>query len=361
MKENLKVFWNKIPAHERVEFYGFLRTLLNSGMKLQTACGIVAATMEDQAANYTFNGTINRIAKTYRFVESQLREGRKLHEALADRVPERELMMLMVGTKGSLEDGLAAAERSAKSSSIMKSAFLKGLLYPGGMTVVVVVAMNWIGNNLFPTLVAIKSLEEWTPGEQKFYWATQNVATWMPLALVFLVLVGMLFSTINKRLIGDARERIHGIPPLNVIRQVTAATMLTTLSSLILSGETMRGALNRMSESSSSPYMIHYVEMALRNIRIGLAAKGPGKALASKLFTPWIIVKLELYSRGEAEQFAMKMGEIADDAQQNAINTINGFSKVLGTTMLAIAAIIIGFTVLTMYSIVGSLQSGSGM
>jgi type II secretory pathway component PulF len=361
MKEKIKVYLNKIAAHERVEFYSFLRTLLDSGMRLQTACGIVASTMEDQAAGILFGRKLLKIAGTYRFVEDQLRVGHSLHQALSGRVPENEVMMLMAGAKGKLKDGLAAAERSAKSSSEMKSTFLKGLLYPGGMSIAVVVAMNWIGNNLLQTLIALKALEKWTPAQQKFYWATQNVGTWVPLTIISLVLIGVLVAVINKRVVGDARERIHGIPPLNVIRQITAATLLTTLSSLVLAGETMRGALNRMSESSSSSYMIHYVEMALRNIRIGLAATGPGKALASKLFTPWIIVKLELYSRGNAEHFAVKMAEIADDAQQNAIKSISGISKLVGTAMLAVAAVVIGFTVITMYSITGSMQAGAGM
>lgn len=362
MKAKIKGYFDNIPAKERVDFYGFIKTLLDSGMSLQDACGMVASTLEHQAANRIMGkGNLLRSAKLYRFTEQQLRSGDPLHTALAGRVPESEAMMIMAGSKGSLSDGLAAAERTAKNSAKMKETFFKGLMYPGGMAIAVVVAMNWIGNNLLNTLIALKPLEEWSNSEQNFYWATQNISTWLPITIMTLVAIGFGFATIHRLVVGSKREKIHGIPPLNVIRQTTAVTFLTTLSSLILAGETMRGALQSMESASRSPYTMHYIRLALQNIRIGLAAKGPGKAIASNLFTPWIVVKLELYSRGNADQFSHKMTEIADDAQENAIKTINGFSKLIGTTMLAVAAAIIGFTVITMYSITGSMQAGAGM
>ncbi|EAZ98154.1 hypothetical protein [Marinobacter sp. ELB17] len=362
MKTKLAAFFQNIPAQDRVEFYGFLRTLLESGMNLQNACGLVASTLEEQAATRILGKSrILKVAKLYRYAESGLRGGQTLHDLLTDRVPEAEVMMLMAGSKGSLSDGLKAAERAAHGSSVIQDTFIKGLLYPVGMGIAVVVSMYWIGNNLLQTLIMLKPLEKWEPTEQSFYWATQNIGIWLPIAL--LVITGLILLTYftNKLVVGDVREKLHSIPPLNVIRQTTAATLLTTLSSLILAGETIRGALNRMEESSASAYMVHYIRLALINIRVGLAAKGPGKALASKLFTPWIIVKLEIYSRGEADQFAHKMTEIADDAQQNAVKTMLGFSKLIGNVMLIVAATVIGFTVTTMYSITGSIQSGAGM
>lgn len=359
MLDAIKGFFDKIPAAERVEFYGFISTLLDSGLNLQTACGSVAETLEAQAADRLFGkGPLLKSAKLYRFVEGQLRAGRGLHTALSGRVPDSEVMMLMAGDQGSLIDGLNAAAKSAAATAEMRATFIKGLMYPIGMFFLLVIAMNWIGNNLLPTLTALVDLEKWTPNQQKLYWATQNIGIWLPIVLTTLTAIGILVAIINKTVVGDVREKIHGIPPLNVIRQVTSATLLTTLSSLILAGETMRGALDRMSASTRSAYLSYYIDLALNNIRAGLAARGPGKALASRLFTPWIVVKLELYSRGDTGAFASKMAEIAADARAEAMKTITSFSKLLGTMMLLIVATVIGFTVITMYSITGSMQSG---
>lgn len=362
MIDKIRAFFNTIPASDRVEFYGFLSTLLDSGMSLQNACGLVAETLEDQAADKLFGkGQILKTAKLYRYVEERLRGGQAIHTALAGRVPDSEVMMLMAGDQGNLQDGLKAAAASSASSSEMRNTFVKGLLYPVGMFALLIVAMNWIGNNLLPTLTALVDIEKWTPNQQNLYWATQNIGTWLPIVLTIITGIILFVSAVNRFVVGDVREKIHGIPPLNVIRQVTAATFLTTLSSLILSGETMRGALERMAKSSSSAYLVFYIESALNNIRAGLAAKGPGRAIASKLFTAWIVVKLELYSRGDAGAFAEKMADIAKDARVDAMKTITGFSKLLGTIMLFLVGGVIGFTVITMYSITGSMQSGAGM
>ncbi|WP_273208958.1 secretion system protein [Marinobacter subterrani] len=362
MIENLTQTFSKIPAKDRVEFYGFIATLLDSGLSLQNACGLVAGTLERQAEDILFGkGRILATAKLYRFTEGRLRQGFPLHSALEGRIPDAEAMMLMAGDQGSLKEGLNAAGRSAKAAANMRETFRKGLLYPLGLFALILVSMNWIGNNLLPTLVALKDLEDWTPAQQNFYWATRHISAWLPIVLAVIAGLTGFFVLINRYVVGEVREAIHGIPPLNVIRQVTSATLLTTVSSLVLAGESLRGALERMKNSSVSPYLVHYIENALANIRVGLAAKGPGKALASKLFTPWIIVKLELYSRGDANMFAHKMAEIAEDAQANAMSTIQGFSKLIGTFMLIIVASIIGFTVITMYSITGSLQAGAGM
>ncbi|KXS55094.1 MAG: type II secretion system protein [Marinobacter sp. T13-3] len=358
----IKQYFSTIPARDRVEVYGFLATLLDSGMNLQNACGLVAGTLENEAADRLLGkGQLKKSAKLYRYVEEQLRLGQPLHSALSGRVPDTEAMMLMAGDQGSLKDGLEAAARSAGSASDMRNTFIKGLLYPVGMFLLLLVSMNWIGNNLLPTLTSLIDLEDWTPNQQALYWATRNIATWLPIVVFVLSVISGLIMLINRFVIGKPREFIHGIPPLNVIRQVTAATLLTTLSSLIMAGETMRGALERMATATTSRYLEHYIELAMNNIRLGRASKGPGRAIASKLFTPWIVVKLELYSRGDAGEFAQKMADIAADARQNAIKTIMGFSKLLGTLMLLIVAGVIGFTVITMYSITASLQAGAGM
>lgn len=357
--EAIKTFFSKIGANERVEFYGFTLTLVKSGQNLQTSMSNIADILERQAGEIMFGkGRLLATAKLYRYVEERLRQGMALHEALDGRVPDSELMMLMAGSRGNLADGLEAAMLDAKASSEMKAAFAKGLMYPLGLAALVVVAMNWIGGNLLPTLIKLKPLNEWTESQQTLYWATNNVGTWLPMVLLAVIALIALIILVNKTVVGGTREKIHSIPPLNVIRKITAATYLTTLSSLVTAGETLKTALERMSASSSSDYLVHYVEQSLNNFRAGLASQGPGKALGSKLFSPWVMVKLEIYSKGGEAEFADKMLAIANDARGEAMETIGKFSKLISTGMLIVAAGVIGFTVLTMYGITGSLQGG---
>lgn len=359
MFQALKAVFRKLAAAERVEFYAFLLTLLENGEDVQRAIGSVGDILETQAAKLKLGGgQLKKSAQLYKDVEQELRRGRKLHEALIGRIPDSEVLMLMAGDTGNLKDALLAASAEAKAAAEMKAAFIKGLLYPGMLAFLVVVAMNWIGSNLLPTLTKLKPLEEWSPAEQNLYWATNNVGVWLPLVIITLIGVSALIAFINASVVGGPREKIHSVPPLNVIRKLTAASYLTTLSSLVKAGEPVHIALERMATSSRSAYMVYYIDQSLRNIRAGLASRGVGKALASNLFSPWVMVKLEIYSRGGTTGFANKMADLASDARGEAMSAIGGFSKLIAIIMLLVVAGVIGFTVITMYGITASLQGG---
>lgn len=355
----LKAFFEKVGAREREDFYGFLARLVDSGFDIMGASGAVADTLERQANTTIFGkGKLLAAAKLYRHVESEQRKGTPLHEALAGKIPDSEVMMLMAGAEGSIINGLNAAKKEAESSAKIKESFIKGLMYPAGVSALVIFAINWLGSNLLPTLTMLKPIEKWSSSEQDLYWITTNVAVWLPFLLIGLAgLIGGIVA-INQLVVGSVRERIHSIPPFNVIRKTTAATYLSTLSSLVQAGSTMQGALNQMGNSTKSSYLRHYIDIALNNWRAGLASQGPGKAIGSPLFSPWVMVKLDIYSRGSSEAFAETMGDIANDARDEAVATIGGLSKLINTLIMIIAAGIIGFTIITMYGITGSLQGG---
>lgn len=356
----MKGLFEKIGARERVDFYGFLARLIRSGFDILGATGAVADTLERQAGTLIFGkGKLLAAAKLYRHVESDQRQGVPLHQSLQGKIPDSEIMMLMAGAEGDIVKGLEAAKAEAESSAIMKETFIKGMIYPVGVAALVVFAINWLGSNLLPTLTMLKPIEEWKSSEQDLYWLTTNVGVWLPIVLMALAGVVGVVIAVNQLVMGSAREAIHALPPFNVIRKTTAATYLSTLSSLVLAGATMQGALQQMASNTKSGYLRHYLDQSLNNWRAGLASQGPGKAIGSALFSPWVMVKLDIYSRGDAESFAETMSEIAVDAREEAVATINSLSKLMNISIMIIAAGVIGFTIITMYGITGSLQSGA--
>jgi type II secretory pathway component PulF len=347
---------DKIGAADRIEFYDFIVTLLDSGKSLLDTMGQVASTIEKQADQIIVGkGALLKQAKLYRFVEQGLREGKALHIILAGRVPDSELMMIMAGGKGDLKQGLRSAKTDAIGKAAMRKSVISGLTYPIILAFAVVGSISWVGTNLMPTLVMLQPVERWTPAEQNLYWLSGNVGLWFPIVLAVIISYVVIMVLINKTIVGDLREKIHSIPPLNIVRRITAASMLTTLASLLRSGETLKVSLQRVQQSSGSAYMRSYVEKALTNIRIGLAAKGPGKAIGSKLFSPPVMVKLEIYGEGEIGQFATKLNDIADTAREEAMGTINRAAKITSFVLMSSAAGVIGFTVLMMFSITGSM------
>ena len=355
----IKQLFNTIPGKTRIDFYSFLATLLEGRFDIQKATGEVAKVLEQQADDVILEkSALKKAASLYRYIESEQRQGRGLHISLAGRVPDSELMMLLAGAEGDMVLGLRAAEDMAKSSSQRQSMIIKGVTYPIGVLCGVAFALNWIGNNLFATFEQLLPVEEWSPMGQRIYWVATNLQVWGPLlALILIGLAGLVFMT-NKNVQGPLREKISWIPPLNVIRSVTGATYLRTLASLIKSGSTAQGALITMRDRTGSNYMEHYLEEAVSKMRAGVARQGPGKAIASKLFSSWVMVKLDIYSRGSIDEFTAALSTIADQAQNEALNSIGSLAKWLNLILMLIAAGAILGSVMTLLSISGSLQSG---
>jgi type II secretory pathway component PulF len=351
----------KIPANKRQEFYGFLSTLVRSGGRLQDSSEKVAGILEAHANEVLLGRSeLKNNAKLYRHVEREMKKGNPLSVSLRGMVPDGEIMMLVAGERGSLVDGLEAAMIEAKSKAEIKTAFVKGLAYPMGLLVFLFLALNWIGSNLLPTLAVLVPVEQWTDSQQKLYWITTNVPLWAPIFVAILVALGLALVALNNYLVGRPREMVQVVPPFNIVRKMTGANYLTTLSSLMTAGETLKDGLRRMRSNTSSKYLQYYLGVALARERSGSGAGGPGAIIGSKLFTPWIMVKLRIYGEGSIKDFADKMLDIAEDARVEAIEAILGGAKLVNLLVLLLLGSVIGYTAITMYSIVGTLQGGSG-
>lgn len=359
IKDWISGFRAKISPQDRIDLYGFLVTLIRTGYDLQSSMGEVSNTLERQIEQLRFGtGKLKKTQSLYRYLESEQRQGRSLHVSLAGRIPDAEIMMLMAGAEGDLTDGLKAASVSAANSAKMVSTIRSAVTYPLVIGAVVIFAMNWMGNNLLPVMARLKDVNQWTSGEQNLYWMTTNVGVWFPILMVALIGAYAVTTIVNLRVVGQPREAIAWLPPFNVIRRVSAATYLDTLSSLIKAGVPVKDALSTMRDRTGSPYLRHYLNQAVNNMRAGGAKAGPGKAIGSRLFSPWIMVKLDIYSRASSDQFADTMTEIAQDAIDEAIGTLGTLSKWINIALMLSAAFVIGYTIITMYGITSSLQSG---
>jgi len=235
---------------------------------------------------------------------------------------------------------------------------VKSITYPSALAAGVLFALNWIGNNLIVTMEDLMPVEDWTPPQQLMHWITTNVSVWAPLAgLILLAFIGLVML-VNIKFVGPGRESIAVIPPFNVIRRLTATTYLSTLSSLVLAGLSFQNALVLMKRRSTSDYLGFYLDDAVKKMKSGLASEGPGKAIACNLFSPWVMVKLDVYSRGTTEEFTDSMREIADDAQAEALASLDGIARGINLILLIAISLSVAFTVVTMFGIVGEIQSG---
>lgn len=352
---------SRIGVSQRIEFYGFLIALLESGKGLQEACEEIDQVVRNKATKYgVFSKLVASKARLYGETALGLRRGKTLAGTLMGRVPDNELMMLVAGGRGNIIEGLRAAHKEAVNVRAMHDTLIKGVMYPSGIFVVLLGMMYWMGQNLFPSFADIVPVDEWGAGAQRLYWMTTHIHVWVPLLMVALIGVGGLLWWVNRNVVGPVRERFHLVPPFNVVRAVTGANLLSTLVNLTVAGEPMKEALERITSNSTSPYLGYYAGVVLDEIRSGRSSAGPGAALQINLFDLWTQIQLEIYGRGSLADFTANIEGIAEQARTKAQKTVGRISMAMNIAMMMTAGGIIISALITIYSITETLRSAAG-
>lgn len=352
----------KIRTKERIDFYSFLVTLLESGKNQQEACEEVSAKISEKAKEWgVLAPLIESKGKLYGDVAYGMRKGMSLSKVLSGRIPDNELMMLVAGGQGDMVAALKAAEKEARDGKQMTDTLVKGVVYPSVIFLVLVGVMHWLGTNLFPAFTGLIPVSEWQPRAQTVYWLTTNIHIWFPALLATLAALGAVSMWVHRNVQGPVREQIHWIPPLNVVRAMTGANLLSTLGNLVLAGEPMKESLQRMSSHSTSPYLAHYTRLALEQMRRGDASQGLGAALQMPLFDMWTQIKIDLHGRGDSDDFIANIERIADEAREKAQTKVSLVAQVLNYAMMIAVGVIIIVSILTMISISQEVRNVGGL
>jgi len=350
-----------LKAKERIDLYRFLSVLERSGQNHQEASLKVAETLE-QEAKKSFGGrnrSLEKSARIYRQIATRIREGKPLHKSLSGLAPDAEILMIMAGEQGDLQKGLKAAEVEASAVQEMRDGLVRGMIYPGILMIFAGIAMWFVGSSLLPTIAKTVSLDDWSSSQRNFYWATTHMEVWLPIVILAIALLVWLVRLINERWVGRSREGIQWLPPFNIIRKMKAASFLTTFSSLIMAGEPLDIALNRIIKNNRSPYLAFYLREAKRRLETGEGRKGPGQIISDSLFSPWIKVRLRIYGDGGIETFAERLQEIADVSRNEALGAVRLISTIINVLLMVAVAAIIVMAVSTMYSVTGGLDVGA--
>jgi len=347
----------RISAARRVGFYEFIVSLVEGGQNIQTACQEVRKVLVAQVdKNSALKLTLNRDIDLYGMVSDGLRNGRPLYKILDGKIPQGEVMMLLAGERGDLIKGLKAAKKEALDAQEIRQTLIKAVTYPILIFAGIIALMWWLGNTLLPGFADMIPVKDWAPAQQSMYWYTTNIHVWVPIALAIIAAVIAVVITTNRFVVGSPREMLHPIPPFNVIRKLTSASLLSTLANLVMAGEPIKESLERMEKASRQPYMTAYLQTILTGWRSGAAAGGPGRALAVGLFTPWTLIELEIYGKGRVSDFAERMVVIADNARDDAKQAVNGLSKLINLMMMGAGGFVIAYSVITMYGITSQLM-----
>src|SRR5690554_2451824 len=245
----------RISAMRRVGFYDFVISLVEGGQNIQTACAEVRKVFMEQAGDNVMQKlAFKKDIELYGMVSQGLRNGHPLYRVLEGKIPQGEGMMLLAGERGDLVKGLKAARKEALDAKEIRETLIKAIAYPIIIFIGIIALMWWLGNTLLPGFADMVPVEQWAPAQQDMFWYTTNIHVWVPIALIIIGAIIGVITAVNRLVVGTPREALHPIPPFNVIRKLTSASLLSTLANLVMAGEPIKESLERIEKASTQPY-----------------------------------------------------------------------------------------------------------
>ena len=340
------------PVKERVLLYGDLAVLGRNDSNIPEGCRkIYDANMAIGAQFKKAKKRMERKALLYKYLELTVRDGKSLSKTLQGMVPDEERLMVFAGEKGTgVHVGLEAAAKEATMKAERSKRLKAALAYPIGIAVFTIILLNVFGYILIPTFAEINPQSNWNDFQRDIYWYTRHTYVWLP--MVFGV-IGSLFALIrlvDKRVVGGAREKIDEFFPFNLMKMNRGAGFISALGNMVEAGVNIKEALGDLEKNSDEPWTNHYVRQMHMRIRKG-DGKKPGAALSVSMFSPEVLVRFRIYAEASSTQFAAALGEIAQKANEEALNKVESIAGVVKYVMLGVAGLTAAVVFLAMYSI----------
>jgi type II secretory pathway component PulF len=324
----------------------------------------LAAALEDRVSIFTvlkgYEARARRrnpsTARMYlEMMKAMEKEG--LANALQPIISPTELIMLdAIQNSGdaSLAKGLFFMSDMCDKLDKMSRVMRKAVTYP--ILLLILFSAMLVGFSIFavPVIESLLPVEKWPPiGKIMHAVAStvRNSGVWIAGTAVFLLIA---FMRSLSRWQGPVRRTLDNYPPYNVYRSYTGAMLIVSLSSLMRTGVSLRGSIERAMKFSS-PWLRWHLRETLRALSSGNATQF-GAAFRTGLLTPDMEDRVqEASERRDPVAAFVKIGVGSLDriarSVEDAAGKLNNLLIVL--TGLGLGAMIMGF-----FATVQSISTG---
>jgi len=269
-------------------------------------------------------------------------DGMPLADALQPLIPATEVLMIDGGVSSNrLSLALKNVLDAKRASDSMQDAMRTAMMQPFIGAVSIFGLSLMYGLIIWPGLIAAFPAKYW-PG-----WALPliQIQMWYAkfwfLTAIPVVLVALYWMTLDTWT-GRARQMVDRVPPWSNIRDHNAAGLLTVLASLIQSGATVDGALERIS-SRATPYLRWHIDMMRRR----LVSHGDDVigALDTGLFSRSILDQISDAKRTRSFADALQhmgtasLDDVVLSVKRNAIVSSTILSLLVGAVFLYVTAV----------------------
>lgn len=284
-------------------------------------------------------------------IERQFRRGRSLADGLVDYYPAYIVEGIRGGEAGgSLGDALGVSLDHLRETGHLGADFAKQMAYPGALVAFICILLGHLHGTLFMPLVAGREDMAQLPEIFVFYHTLSGwLATWgllLPVALV--AMVGVVWLMLI-RMVGFQRDFLDTLPVFKHYRMMTAARLLTSIGTLMLSGVAFRDAV-RILRRSGSRYVAMHLARILDRLARGIDL---GSALDTGLLASVDAQYLRLLARSSRfDRALITCGKRVIAILQDRLTALALVLRYVAMATIALLGIGIYFVVLNINTIV---------
>ncbi|MBP6981482.1 type II secretion system F family protein [Candidatus Gracilibacteria bacterium] len=326
----------KIKLEQKVIFFRLLATMVNAGLSIMKAVGI----LEKQEKNVI-------LKRAYENMITGIKSGKNLSQTLrdyGDNFSDSECSIIESGEKtGKLNISLIQlAEQVEKVSGISKK--LKGaLMYPAAIVVVMMASIMVLMTMVVPKIVEIFGDKEKLPPLTKILMATSDffVGYWW---LIIILFVGFLVAVSFWKQTESGHYRFDKImlhaPILGkVMQKVILSKFSRVLSNLLSSGISIVESLRIVSDVVGNEVYRQRILLLREDIKKGIKI---GESLEDDKLFPEMLVQMIKVGEETAKLDSIII-KIADFYDEEVDTTINSINKLLEPIIIVSMAVVVGF------------------
>jgi type II secretory pathway component PulF len=326
----------------------------------------LAAALEDRVSIFTvlkgFEARARRrdpsTAKMYlEMMKAMQKEG--LAHALRPIISSTELIMLdAIQNSGdaTLAKGLFFMSDMCAKLDRMSRVMRKAVTYP--ILLLIVFSALLVGFSIYavPVIESLLPVEKWPPIGQKMHAVATIVRNYGLFIAVTVLVMLVAFMRSLSRWQGPVRRALDSYPPYNVYRSYTGAMLIVSLSSLMRTGVSLRGSIERAMKFSS-PWLRWHLRETLRALSSGNATQF-GAAFRTGLLNPDMEDRVqEASERRDPVAAFVKIGVGSID---RIARSVEDAASKLNNALIVLGGLGLGSMIVAFFATMQSISSGIG-
>lgn len=257
-------FLFRIDAGARRRLWMKLAKLLGNGVPILESLGTMYARRE---ANKKQNTPVGLALKDWM---DQLRNGRRLSDAIKDWVYSDEQMLIAAGEQsGTLHVALESVSEIMDAKKKIKSAVIGGIAYPVMMIMIAFSVLIMFSFRIIPEFARVVPDDKWYGIARTMIDFSNFSREWLWLIILVVITSIAAFSFSLSRWTSGLRVRLDQHLPYSLYRVIQGGSWMISFAAMISAGVRVENALQYMAKNAS-PWLKVRINACLSGMRSGL-------------------------------------------------------------------------------------------